>query len=130
MTLESNIPHGCEVKLFEVRDKGTCYAVMGLFLLSTHSELTDKEKWLLLRQGYGGHGGHIILMPLSGALMGETHYDVFSHTRPDLREAHLYLEKNWYSLKSGDTIDLEEIRGNEPLGSNYKGDLYRDEQEG
>lgn len=100
-----------DVKLFEVRDSGTCMIVMAI-QLSSRSEV---ERWMLAKSGFGptnrDHQTYIMVAPInggSGKLTSDAHDHGMART---VNVAHQYIEKNWETLKSGDLVCVEFILG-------------------
>ena len=99
-----------EVKLFEVRDRGTTLAAIGM----KPRPQTPVERWLYERAGFGERpeeAGYIFF----GRLGPDTslEYDQFKHSRGarTLQVAHQYVSENWERLRSGDLVDVEFILG-------------------
>jgi hypothetical protein len=105
-----------EVKLLEVRDRGTFMPVMAVRLLARD----DAERFLLRRAGYADdqimpHGQmvnepYVILVKLDGV---EAQYDPFEWgtRRRSLFVAHQFVIANWARLQPGQVIDVEHILG-------------------
>lgn len=91
-----------EVKVLEVRDRMTFVPV---FAFQT-AGVNDKQ-WRLLR-AVGYNLPKIVMGRLGG---GKCHYDPYDWGDRTFKEAHLYIERNWMTLKDGDVIDVEFIRG-------------------
>ena len=91
-----------EVKLLEIRDRMTFSPVFAFY---TH---TDNEKqWRLLRAS--GYGLPLVVM---GRLQGgPCHHDPYEWNDRTFKEAHLYIQDNWHSLKKGEVVDVEFIKG-------------------
>ena len=98
------------VKLFEVRDRGTTMAMIGIACARVEAR-SEREILLLERAGYGDRC--ILLGSLDGGKFAYDPYDQFNGARTR-GAAHLYIEENWDSLKSGDIIDVEFILGETP----------------
>lgn len=105
-----------QVKLFEIRDRGTFIPAMAVHLIINETgEVGDAEYFLLRRSGYNqtqilnSHAEpYIVLSKLDGVV---AHYDPFNWDSTTMRDAHRYMVDNWRELKSGDVIDVEFIRG-------------------
>lgn len=97
-----------ENKLFEVRDRATCIPMLAIHI---DGEVEDQEDWLLRRAGYGKkeERNYVYLVHLQ---TGEGNYDAFKwNDSRTIREAHLYINKYWSELKSGEVLDIEYILG-------------------
>lgn len=112
-----------KLKLFEVRDRGTCIPVFAFRAQPTKfDELGDKahlageqiesELFLLSRAGFDikGNDECVIVGRLIG---GECQYDPYSWAGGirTMLAAHDYITKNFDTLKSGAVIDVEFITG-------------------
>ena len=94
------------IKLFEVRDRGTMIPVMATKLAAHEGTVED---WLLRHAGYGRDIGYIFLTRLVGC---ETHYDRFEWGQGStMFQVHTELEENWDVYAGGEVIDVEYIRG-------------------
>lgn len=103
------------VKLLEVRDRGTFIPVIAILMQSNanQSEPYNAELYLLSRAGYGSHNASpcVLVSKLDG---GEACYDPYgwkcgiARTMP---EAHNFITNNWSEIKTGDVIDVEFILG-------------------
>lgn len=100
-----------QVKIFEVRDRGTCIPVVAVAL----RENTDQERKLAARAGYGPdqdtQDPYVLLSPLSGGQ--RLHSDVYAWGGPSrtLHTAHQYIQLNWTILETGAVIDVRYIVG-------------------
>ena len=99
-----------EIKLFEVRDRGTCIPVCAL----RWAGQTESERWLLDHAGYGRdektQADYILVAPLVGQEKGQITYDAFHWSvGRTLHEAHLYLMDHFDEMQSGDVVDVEFI---------------------
>ena len=98
-----------EVKTFELRDTSTFVPVICIKLEPD----CEQDRYLLRRAGYGtseGEQGEYILM--AGLEGGEINYDHHNWGANRTRQiAHKHIIENWYSLKSGQVIDVEFILG-------------------
>ncbi len=106
-----------EVKLFEIRDRGTFIPVMATRLIVNElGEMGEAELWLLRRAGYNESQvlisvaePYIILCKLDGV---EAQYDSFSWpNQRTMGNTHRHIIELWSELKSGDVIDVEFILG-------------------
>lgn len=104
-----------EVKLIELRDRGTFIPMMAVRLDSLAS---TEDRFLLRRAGYGeeqidlnkGFEPYVLFTRLDGT--GKCNYDPYSWDNPrTYRPAHIYLISHWNSIKSGDVIDVEFLLG-------------------
>lgn len=107
-----------QTKLFEVVDGATRLSVLAVRLEGG----TPKENWLLERVGLGEGSAYKVQM--TDLELNKTHRDPFKW-RSDSRttfEAHLYIQKNWDNLKTGDLIDIRVIVGESdfPVSSKFK----------
>ena len=101
------------VKLFEVRDRATFIACIGIRL----STFTEVNRWLVARAGYGMTFDEQASYVLFGRLDGD--HGAFSSDpqrhmdRPGrtMRAAHQHVIDNWDALDSGAVIDVEHILG-------------------
>lgn len=97
------------VKLFEIRDRGTYIAAIAIQLASRN----EAERFMLSRSGYGkhpkDHSRYIMLARLEG---GKITYDAFAwgDTRT-MPAAHNYINQHWDELLTGSVIDVEYILG-------------------
>lgn len=98
-----------EVKLFEVRDKGTFVVCLGVELKKS-KELTPKEDYLIGRAGYSEHP-LILFGSIVGGMVNEFNYDPYDWKQRTYKYAHHYVQDNWDDLKSGDLVDVEFILG-------------------
>lgn len=97
---------GMEVKMFEVRDRGTILPVLAIRL----SAANDFEEFLLSRAGYGANNnsfkGYVILISIDGTDMRAKH-NAFDWDNRTLRTAHSHIHDYYDELKSGSVIDVE-----------------------
>ena len=101
-------------KLLEIRDDGTFIPVLA-FQLDSENE---GERYLLARAGYGTdrqtHSFRtvIVLWKMDGG-KGQATSDAnaWKGGSRTMREAHLYIKKNWLEIATGDVIDVEFILG-------------------
>ena len=95
-----------EVKLFEIRDRGTFIPAIGILCQSQD----EKEIYLLRRSGYGADSTCVFLGRLA---TGGAEYDPYSWPggARTMTVAHEWIERHWSELKSGDVICVETIEG-------------------
>lgn len=99
-----------EIKIFEVRDKGTFIPMAAIRLCCD----TSKEAYLLNAAGYGqSPERYVILIGLEPPLYAsyssfDTEMKFGSRTRAVI---HKHLEKFWESCVSGDVLDVRYILG-------------------
>ena len=94
--------------ILAVRDKGTLIPVMAT-MLSNNSGEEECEDKLLSRAGYGEYGSCLLTMLESGKSTNDPFkWDEYCRT---MNEAHIYIQKHYYNLNSGDVIDVEYILG-------------------
>lgn len=106
-----------QIKLFEVRDRGTFIPVMAIKMVpSTVPSKAERERYLLRRAGYnwGETFADIVLVrcDCGGATRQAAcdPYDWNDGTRT-MRAAHLYLCRAFDHLNSGEVVDVEFING-------------------
>jgi hypothetical protein len=95
------------VKLFEVRDAATTIICMGIEVNTLLA--ADETEFKMMR--HAGYGERCILFcRLQG---GEIRFDPYEHTggARTIPNAHLFVEKHWDMLKSGDIVDVQFILG-------------------
>jgi hypothetical protein len=95
-----------KVKLFEIRDRGTCISAMAINLIGRDMQ----ECALLKRAGFGPVSDYILLTNLDGGT-GKITYDEYEWGDRTMKTAHNYIIENWDSLPSGIVIDVEFILG-------------------
>ena len=97
-------------KIFEVRDRMTCLAVLAMQLESK----TEAERYLLAREGYGPssiqHSEYIMLIQIAGG-RGKAYCDEYDWGNRTMANAHAYIKAEWDNLSSGDVVDIEYILG-------------------
>lgn len=98
-----------DVKLFEVRDRGTCIMAFGLATCSR----VEREQKMLRRSGFSFDSDLILFGRIDGGLC---HYDIYESQNGarTMFEAHKHITENWNNLRSGDIIDVEYILGESP----------------
>jgi hypothetical protein len=95
-----------EVKLIEIRDKGTFVPAMAIRVSSVNG-------YLMRRAGFGATP-LVYLVHLTGQ---HAKYDAFAWTRPfdrTMRVAHLHLEEKWSEIADGDVVDVEFLLKEKP----------------
>jgi hypothetical protein len=93
-----------DVKMLEVRDKGTFIPVMCVEMKSENQD----DRYLLRRLGYSEDNHFIQLVWISRE---ETQYDPFKWNDRTMYTAHKYITQNWHKISCGDVIDVEYILG-------------------
>lgn len=96
-----------EVKLFELRDRGTMVPVVAIKVAAR----SEAEHFLLRHSGYGLPSDLILMGGLAG---GEDKLtcDPYDWGGNGTRlTAHVYIQKHWAELASGQVICTEFIRG-------------------
>jgi hypothetical protein len=98
------------IKLFEVRDRGTFIPVMAIKLQPEN----DQHQYLLSTSGFGEsaeqQGKYVMLLPLTGG-SGKRATDHYAFARPGrtMKEAHDHIIFNFDDLEDGAVIDVEFI---------------------
>lgn len=99
-----------EVKIFEIRDKGTMIPALAMQFGSRN----EAERWLLGNAGYGltatEQKQYVLLAKLSDGEGSTDPYGWPSGTRT-MNVAHVHIRKHWESLVSGDVICVEFLCG-------------------
>jgi hypothetical protein len=91
-------------KLIEIRDRATLIVALAIKL----NKSSFVEGRFFDRAGYAD--GHILLMRLEDCLTCNNPYDWNTHTSArTMKEAHIYIERNFDSLKNGDVVDVEYV---------------------
>jgi len=97
-----------ETKLFEIRDRGTFFAVMA-------TKMEDDnyyERFLLNHHGYSRNADLITMKHIS---VSQTRALVYPENigwgDRTYQTAHKYIYENWEELESGDVVDVEHILG-------------------
>lgn len=93
-----------DTKLFEIRDRATCFAVFAIKTISDDAT----ERQILKNCGYGQGDALYIIGSLN---KGRQTYNAYDWGDRTYTQAHLYIQDNWNSLQSGDVIDVEFILG-------------------
>lgn len=101
-----------EVKFFQLRDEGANIPVMCVRIAV--EDATDpiiglgkvtnnmRDKAIARRAGWGSTPGVFMIDLNSGAV---AHYDAYAHKDRTRHGCHVYIEKNWATLNSGDVVD-------------------------
>jgi len=89
-------------KLFEVRDRQTFIAIIATLMVSE----TEEERYLTRRLGYIDSDPQVVV---SKGMASQ--YDPYAWSDITMQTAHRYIRENFKSLKSGQVIDAEYIRG-------------------
>ena len=97
-----------EVKLFEVRDRGTCMPSLAI----RTSPANPSEHWMLGMMGYGtdavDQARHVLFAPLFDYSLRYDPADWCDRTRSTV---HRYLIDHWDLLTTGQVIDVRTILG-------------------
>ena len=106
-------------KTFEIRDASTFIPALAVKL----DPGNDKDRYLLLRAGYGTPGDYIFLAMIDGGngRSSSDPYDWPGGART-MRVAHQYIAEHFDDLKSGDVVCVEFILGErtEPKESEHR----------
>lgn len=100
-----------QVKLFEVRDEGTCMVCMAI----KPDPQDDADRWCYARTGYGTQmheqRNYVLLAPLAGG-EGVLTCDPYKHPggARTMKVAHQYILDMWHELSSGEVIDVQYIQ--------------------
>lgn len=123
-----------QVKLLEVRDRGTFIPVIAIAMISkfeppsldmhtaAHAAAAtahNARRWLLRQAGYADDERHptIALAHLGAAktadrVSGKTFCcDPYDWCDRTYQVAHIFIESHWHELKDGDVVDVEYILG-------------------
>lgn len=95
-----------EIKMLEIRDKGTFIPVMCIRPVPEN----EGQGYLLRRDGYAGNESERCIIVVKAQCRGVS-YDPYnwSDGSRTMRQAHQYIENNWRSLSDGDVVDVEWI---------------------
>jgi len=98
-----------EVKCLEVRDDGTFMPVICIRPVPDN----EAQRYLLRRDGYCGDSTERCIIFIDVQCRGVSYdpYDWPANQGRTKHYAHDYITKNWASLKDGDVVDVEFIRG-------------------
>lgn len=93
-----------ETKFFGIRDKSTFIPAMAI-MLSRKRGRNEAEQFLLGRAGYG-----LDCLLLTHMSTCDTHNDAHDWgPSRTMGHAHMFIERNWSDLKSGQVIDVQVI---------------------
>jgi hypothetical protein len=106
-----------EVKLFEVRDRGTLIPMLAMRVSALHSGKDWHEQdcdelkvvKLIARAGFG-ESGSIAMLHLGEPKYG-WRFNAYDWRDRTFHAAHLYVEQHWDELRSGDLIDVRVVLG-------------------
>jgi hypothetical protein len=96
-----------QVKCLELRDAATFIPVICIRPLPGDNEA---QRYLLRRDGYSCSPDDNIIIMIDAQCRGCA-YDPYHWREGTHRTAHLFIMENWNTLKDGDVIDCEFIRG-------------------
>lgn len=94
-------------KYLEIRDRATCIPVIAIEMKSSD----EIERAYLERSGYGEDYPLVMLINIAPRV--SVNYDPYkwdNYSRT-MKEAHIYIQENFSTLKSGDVVDVEYILG-------------------
>ena len=99
------------IKMFEVRDEGTCIVVLAYRMMPEN----DAQKLLLARCGYGSsateQSSYVWLQRIDcGEGKGTSDCFNWGGSRT-MHEAHMYIKKDFDSMKDGEVVDVQFING-------------------
>ena len=94
-----------EIKLIEVRDRGTFIPALAIRVTSTRDVAGD---WLLRRGGFSLNGASIILIRLTDCAAQYDQYDWASRT---MQTAHVWLPEHFEQVAHGAVVDVEYLLG-------------------
>jgi len=92
-----------EIKLIEVRDRGTFIPALAIRVTSTGDVAGD---WLLRRGGFSLNGASIILIRLTDC---EAQYDPYDWANRTMQTAHVWLLEHFEQIESGAVVDVEHM---------------------
>ncbi|MFA5037373.1 MAG: hypothetical protein WC479_09390 [Candidatus Izemoplasmatales bacterium] len=101
---------GSEIKCFELRDRGTFIPVMCVRI--DMSKVDEPDRYLLSRGGWGSDQKITYMININD---GRCQWDAFCWTLEPYLTAHQHIQDNWDSLKGGEVIDGEFLRGESPV---------------
>ncbi len=99
------------IKMFEVRDEATCIVVLAYRMMPAN----EAQQLLLERCGYGSsatdQSSYVWLQRIDGG-EGAGTSDVFKWGNSrTMHGAHIYIKKNFDSMKDGEVVDVQFING-------------------
>jgi hypothetical protein len=89
----------------EIRDRATFIAALAIEMTPAN----DEQRYLLWRSGYTEDHPCIVLTPMHGNVIATC--DPYQWSDRTYRAAHLYIIREWATLKDGDVVDVEFILG-------------------
>lgn len=98
--------------LLEVRDRMTFIPVLAVVMKPDCPEFGDQlesQRYLMRRCGYGFDMPSVLLTKASGD--GSARCDPYAWGDRTMKEAHVYIEREWTTLRDGDVVDIEFILG-------------------
>jgi hypothetical protein len=101
-----------QTKTFELRDKATFIPIVAVRCDAGSGDISEVDRWLLRRAGYGAEFPCVLLTRLEGR--AKAHCDEYDWGDRTFTVAHEYIAKNWDTLHSGDVVDVEYILGERP----------------
>ena len=102
-----------QVKVFEIRDSGTMFAVVAIDMNPFGETVAqyDAQKYFLRRCGYACDGEPNIAITHLSANGGAFWNDPYGWKGRTYPVAHNYIIEHWHELTDGDVIDVEHILG-------------------
>ena len=96
-----------KIKIIEIRDRATYIAVMAIRMRPDD----DVERAYLRRAGYGREdkSNCVMLVGLEGGRIATS--NAYNHGDRTMHNAHLFIEKHYDNLESGDVVDVEYVLG-------------------
>ena len=94
-----------EIKIIEIRDRGTYIPVMAIKMQSDN----PAERYHLRRLGYGVDD--VLIMVVRIDVKNKATYAHYDYNDRTMSNAHRFIEKHYDELESGDVIDVEFILG-------------------
>ena len=95
-----------EIKCLEIRDSATFIPVICIRPVADNEE----QCYLLRRDGYRADESEHCIIMINAQCRGAA-YDPYDWRESTKLTAHNFIQDNWKSLKDGDVIDVEFIRG-------------------
>jgi hypothetical protein len=94
-----------EVKCLEIRDEATFFPVICI----RPTPENEAQRYLLRRDGYCGDNSEHCIIMIDAQCRGAA-YDPYDwKDRRTKGNAHLFIKKNWHTLKDGAVIDVQFI---------------------